>query len=941
MSTSQPLHQATAHQTVQPLLSPEKKKTRKLSLQLLLIVPFVLQIFTAVGLTGYISLRNGQKAVNDLASQLREETSTRIQDRVTQYFKVPELANQVNLDDLRRGQWNLQDLKSQERQAWHLLELFHPTVQVISIATDQGTLRGVERYGDDISEKLLVADGRGQSYLTYAVDDRGNPTELLSTSENFDVTARPHYATVARTGKAAWTVFPSVSTQQLLLCLSNPIYDDNDNLLGIVNAFYSLADTSQFLSDFQISKTGAMFIVERSGLLVANSFSERPFTTSSDGKQQRFKASESSNPLIRQTAEYLNARSGGLAAINTVQSLDFNINGERQFAQVTPLKDDKGLDWLIVVVVPEKDFMGQINANTRTTVLLCLAALGIAIALGILTARWVTRPILRLNQAAKNIAQGNWNDTVELNRDDELGELTKSFNQMAGQLKESFETLEQRVVDRTAELAESNQQLEQAKEKAEVANQTKSSFIANMSHELRTPLNAILGFAQLMMRSKTLSTENQENVGIITRSGEHLLTLINNVLDLSKIEAGKTTLNPKRFDLYRLLDDLDDMFRLRTEDKKLQLLFEQCANTPRYIQTDEVKLRQVLINLISNAIKFTYEGGVLVRVMARSSPEIASPAGDSPFLMLHFEIEDSGVGIAVEEMDSLFEAFSQTQSGKQTQEGTGLGLPISRKFVQLMGGDMSVSSQVGQGTIIKFEIQVIEVDSAEEEAGQLQKQVAALASDQPQYRILVVDDKEINRQILVKLLTPVGFEIQEATNGQEAIDRWQQWQPHLIWMDMRMPVLNGIEATRYIKAQSSGNSTKIIALTASSLEEERAAILAVGCDDFMRKPFRTNEIFDALAKHMGVRYVYEEINERPHQPQPLAVSNLQPSDLNIMSAQWIAEFHLSAIAGREQRLIELIQQIPDQQSVTVKALNHLLDRLDFDTLVQLTQLVPQ
>lgn len=912
--------------------------SKRRSLRTVLVIPFVLQIFAAVGLVGYLSFRNGQQAVNDLASQLRRETSTRIQDQVTQYLKAPALANQINLDDLQRGQWSLQDLKSQERQAWHLMQLFHPSVQVVSVVTNRGTLRGVERYGDDTDEKLLVANGRGQSYLSYAVDDQGNPTKLLTTTENFDGTARPHYVAVARTGKAVWTVFPSVSTQQLLLCLSNPIHDDNHNLLGIVNAFYSLADTSQFLSSFQISETGAMFIVERSGLLVANSFSERPFTTSSDGKQQRLKASESDNPLIRQTAEYLNARSNGLADINDVQSLDFTINGERQYVQVTPLKDDQGLDWLIVVVVPEADFMGQINANNRTTVLLCLAALSIATALGILTARWVTRPILRLNQAAKDIAKGEWNDAVELDRNDELGELATSFNQMAGQLKESFETLEQRVAERTTELAESNQQLEQSKEKAEVANQAKSSFIANMSHELRTPLNAILGFSQLMTRSKTLPTEHQENIGIISRSGEHLLTLINNILDLSKIEAGKTTLNPKRFDLYRLLNDLEDMFRLKAEDKKLQLLFEHLPHVPRYVQTDEVKLRQVLINLISNAIKFTEEGGISLKITGMNPSGVDA---DASSLTLHFEIEDSGAGIAAAELDSLFEAFAQTQSGKNSQEGTGLGLPISRKFVQLMGGEMSVSSQVGHGTIVKFDIQVIEVDSADEETVSLRRQVMALAPGQPQYRILVVDDKDINRQILVKLLTPLGFEVKEAGNGQEAIDLWQQWQPHLIWMDMRMPVLGGIEATQYIKAQANGTHTKIVALTASSLEEERAAILAVGCDDFMRKPFRAGEIFDAMAKHLGVVYVYEAASSLQDQQQKQsAIVELQPSDLNIMPTQWMTEFHSAAIAGRDQQLMELIQRIPDQQSALVKALNQLVNHFAFDTLVKLTQLTP-
>ncbi|MEH2247600.1 response regulator [Nostoc sp.] len=227
------------------------------------------------------------------------------------------------------------------------------------------------------------------------------------------------------------------------------------------------------------------------------------------------------------------------------------------------------------------------------------------------------------------------------------------------------------------------------------------------------------------------------------------------------------------------------------------------------------------------------------------------------------------------------------------------------------------------------------VEAAEEETVRFKQQIIGLESNQPCYRILVVDDKDINRQILVKLLSPLGFEVKEAQNGQEAINIWQQWQPHLIWMDMRMPVLNGIEATQYIKTQANSNSPKIIALTASTLEEERAAILAVGCDDFMRKPFRDYEIFDAMAKHIGALYVYEET---PNQPQAhLPTAKLQSSDLGSMGSEWQSEFHSAATAGRDQYLMELIQKIPDQNSATVQALKHLVDNFEFDTLIELTR----
>lgn len=364
----------------------------------------------------------------------------------------------------------------------------------------------------------------------------------------------------------------------------------------------------------------------------------------------------------------------------------------------------------------------------------------------------------------------------------------------------------------------------------------------------------------------------KENLGVIRRSGEHLLTLINQVLDLSKIEAGRITLNEKDFDLHRLLNDVEGMFALKADDHRLRLVFEKSVDLPKYIRTDEVKLRQVLINLVNNAVKFTAEGGVTVRAKmidpaAKSSiqnRDIGMSSGvyhrmnPETMMTLLFEVEDTGAGIAPEEMNLLFEAFAQTESGRHAKEGTGLGLPISRKFVQLMGGDITVNSRVGHGTTFAFNIQVQRVNSLEEQKAIARRHVLALEPNQPTYRILVVDDMDNNRQLLVKLLEPLGFEIREAANGQEGVDLCESFKPHLIWMDMRMPVMDGLEATRRIKATPHGKATVIIALTASSLEEERSIILEAGCDEFMRKPFRDEDILEAMKNHLGVRFVYEQ-----------------------------------------------------------------------------------
>ncbi|MEG4067096.1 AAA family ATPase [Microcoleus sp. Pol11C2] len=446
-------------------------------------------------------------------------------------------------------------------------------------------------------------------------------------------------------------------------------------------------------------------------------------------------------------------------------------------------------------------------------------------------------------------------------------------------------TLEQQVSDRTLELQREIIERQRAEDAAQEANRAKSTFLANMSHELRTPLNAILGFSQLMNRGSNLFQEQQEHLNIITRSGEHLLGLINQVLDLSKIEAGRTTLNQTNFDLHSLLDDIENMFQLPAENKGLQLLVERMPDVPQYVQTDEIKLRQILINLLSNAIKFTSEGGVYVKIKNHELDH-----------QIYFEVEDTGEGIEASELDKLFEAFVQTKTGEESQQGTGLGLTIARSFVQLMGGDMTVSSRAGGGTIFKFDIKVNAVESADRQREQPTRRVIAIAPNQPRYRILVADDAFDNRQLLVKLLSAIGFEVYEANNGREAIEKWEQYSPHLIFMDMRMPLMDGYEATKQIKATIKSQPTAIVAITASSFEEEKAITLSTGCDDFIRKPFREANIFDALHKHIGVQFVFEELNAAP---------SFTENEVNVLTTTAFSELPPDLVANLQQAISNL------------------------------------
>ena len=603
------------------------------------------------------------------------------------------------------------------------------------------------------------------------------------------------------------------------------------------------------------------------------------------------------------------------------QEFDQTANGETILYGYAPITNLQGrVNGFLVV---ELDASSVVRQEYTVAVFALVNFLAVLL-LTVFLVRWLSRslvvlPILQLNSAAKQLETGNWNATLASNRTDELGELSASFNSMAKQLQTSFATLEQKVEERTLELAE-------AKEKADTANLAKSEFLANMSHELRTPLNGILGYAQILQNGEPLTERAKKGIDIIYQCGNHLLNLINDILDLAKIEARKLELYPSDANFPALLEGIAEMMRVRAGQKGIPFTYQPDSNLPVGITVDEKRLRQVLINLLGNAIKFTDEGGVTFRVKTHKL--------ETATYQIRFEVEDTGVGISPIGLTKIFQPFEQVGDVKKQAEGTGLGLAISQQIVSLMGSTLNVNSQLGKGSTFWFEVKLLE---AQEWAATLRttNQGKIVGFEGSKRQVLVVDDRWENRSVLVSLLEPLGFTVIDVSNGREGLAKAQEIHPDLIITDLMMPEMDGYEMLRQLRQIPELQNVPAIASSASVFESNQNESITAGADAFLPKPVEAAALLKLLEKYLNLKWIYDQnsIAVEPMIANSEAISSSTSDEIIPPTDQVLSQLHTLALQGRlmaiEQQL-KTLEKADEQYQPFVKAVREYADNFQIE-----------